>query len=506
MLQASCIPLSQLELLVGDLVPRLSTRLFVMGEGPEDPLALDQRAVRRLAELGYSDVTLVEGGLAAWRAAGYELFSGVGAYSKAFGEWVAVKYETPYVTPEQQHELVDQGVRHVILDCRPRPEYRRMTLPGSRNAPGADLVYRAQEAVEDDTTLILVHCAGRTRSIIGTQSLVNAGLPNPVAAIENGTMGWQLAGYDLEFGQTREAPVPAGPGLDKARQCAERLTKRFGVRQVDLATVRQWQAEANQHTLYLIDVRLPEEYEAGHWAEARNVQGGQLVQATDEYISVFNSRIVLVDDTEVRAVITASWLIQLGWREVYVLAGGGNSLPQEKGPYRGRRLGLATHSEVITPQVLAEALKNQAPSLSVVDLASSAFHQLSHIPGAGWAIRSRLSQDLASLPAGDTLVLTSEDGALAHLAARDLAGQGGAARRVLVLEGGTKAWLAAGLPSETGMQRPLSAVEDAWYMPYMHPDAPEQAKRDYFAWELGLVEQVERDGTAKYRFFPPEVR
>jgi hypothetical protein len=31
-----------------------------------------------------------------------------------------------------------------------------------------------------------VNCAGRTRSIIGTQSLINAGVPNPVTALRNG--------------------------------------------------------------------------------------------------------------------------------------------------------------------------------------------------------------------------------------------------------------------------------------------------------------------------------
>lgn len=504
LMQASCVPLSQLELLVGELVPRLTTKTIVMGDGPSDQDGLDQRAASRLEELGYEDVSILQGGISAWREAGFELFTGVGAYSKAFGEWVAVKYDTPHITPDQKKALEAKGEKFTLLDCRPKPEYNRMTIPGSVSAPGADLVYRVQEAVGDEDSLVLVHCAGRTRSIIGTQSLVNSGIPNPIAAVENGTMGWQLAGYELEYGQTREAPIPTGEGLKKAKQCADRMVRRFGVRKISLDTLRQWQAEADQRTLYIIDVRLPEEYESGHWERARNVQGGQLVQATDEYISVFNSRVVLIDDNEVRATVTASWLIQLGWEDSYVLENGLGDLPLVPGAYKPKIMGLPSTQATITPHDLAQLSKTQGEAVAVLDVGSSVFHKNRHIPGAWWAIRSRLPRDMAPiLPAG-TLVITSEDGNLAHLTAADLQQSGQAPERMFVLEGGTKAWIAAGLPTEEGMARALSEVDDAWYMPYMHPDASDQDKREYFAWELGLVEQVERDGTAKFRFFPVE--
>ena len=133
-----------------------------------------------------------------WREAGFELFSGVGSYSKAFGEWIAEKYHTPFITPPDEHQMVADRAQQSILDCRPTSEYHRMTIPGSINAPGADLLYRVHDAVGDPATPIIVHCAGRTRGIIGTQSLVNAGIPNPVAALANGTMGWQLCGFELD--------------------------------------------------------------------------------------------------------------------------------------------------------------------------------------------------------------------------------------------------------------------------------------------------------------------
>ena len=206
LLLSCCVPLGQIETTIGSLVPRLSTRVVVMSDGPSDIYRLDEKAARRLEELGYTDVSILDGGIASWRDAGFEVYSGVNVLSKAFGEIVSETYKTPFLSPEQEQGKIAGAEKQVILDSRPKNEYHRMTLPGSINAPGAELVYRVHDVVQDPSTPVVVHCAGRTRSIIGTQSLVNAGIPNPVAALENGTMGWQLAGFDLEYGQTRFAP------------------------------------------------------------------------------------------------------------------------------------------------------------------------------------------------------------------------------------------------------------------------------------------------------------
>jgi rhodanese-related sulfurtransferase len=501
LLLSSCVPLSQLELMIGDLVPRLGTRIVVVSEGPADIYHLAERAAARLQELGYTDVAILKGGISGWSEAGFELFSGVGSYSKAFGEWIAAKYQTPYVTAPEEHRKIKNRANQIILDCRPTSEYRRMNIPGSINAPGADLLYRVHDAVPDPQALVVVHCAGRTRSIIGAQSLINAGIPNPVAALANGTMGWQLAGFELEYGQSRLAPPPSPQGLARAQEGASRVAGRFGVRKVAYDTVRKWLAEGGDRTLYIIDVRLPEEFAAGHLHGSRHVQGGQLIQATDEFLSVFNSRIVLVDDTEVRALMTASWLIQMGWSEVYVLEGGIGNLPLVQGPSPAPVLGVEK-GMALYPLELYELLKidNQ---VVVLDLASSTFFQEQHISQAWWGIRSRLSGDLSNLPQTNTLVLTSENGILAHLAAADLR-RWKPETRVFVLEGGTQAWIKAGLQTAKGMENAISPVDDIWYMPYLFPEAPEQAKRDYLEWEAALVEQVERDGTAKFRRFPDQ--
>ena len=68
--------------------------------------------------------------------------------------------------------------------------------------PGAELVLRVRDIAPSPDTTIVVNCAGRTRSIIGAQSLINAGIPNKVVALRNGTMGWHLAGFTCDKGET----------------------------------------------------------------------------------------------------------------------------------------------------------------------------------------------------------------------------------------------------------------------------------------------------------------
>jgi len=188
--------------------------------------------------------------------------------------------------------------------------------------PGAELVLRIHDIAPSPDTLVVVNCAGRTRSIIGAQSLINAGLPNKVVALRNGTMGYTLAGFKPDSGKTKRYADPSSGGLAFAKTAAERVAKRFGVMRIDMKALDSFRADTTR-TLYVFDVRDPTDYDAGHFPGAINAPGGQLIQATDQYAGTLGARIVLVDEREVRAVMTASWLKQMGWRDVFVLVASG---------------------------------------------------------------------------------------------------------------------------------------------------------------------------------------
>ncbi len=306
------------------LVPRRSARIVVTDDGNGEGREL----YGVLKQNGWTDIGLLDGGTPAWIEKGYEVYSGVNVPSKLFGELVERHYQTPHVQAQQLSEWISQGRELLILDSRTQREFNRMNIPGGRSCPGGELVYRIFDLLKENTTVV-VNCAGRTRSILGTASLIRAGIPNPVVALENGTMGWELAGLQLENGSTTVVGPPSESAQQKAAAAAQQITDRFGVTRVTESTLQSWQSDTLR-TLYLFDVRSPSEYERGHRRHFRNAPGGQLIQATDEYVATRGARIVLTDDDLTRATVTASWLLEMGW-EAYVYEAGLNEDPLEVG-------------------------------------------------------------------------------------------------------------------------------------------------------------------------------
>src|SRR6516225_703589 len=280
LLMASCLPLSRLELMAPGLLPRRSAPVVVCDDGE----GLAGRAAARLIEGGYTDVSVLAGGVGTWEKAGYPVYSGVHVPSKAFAEVVEHDMKTPWITAEDLAERQKRGEKLVIFDSRSYEEYHSNSIPDAVSVPGAELVYRFNELVPTPDTFVVVNCGGRTRSIIGAQSLIDAGVPNRVVSLKEGTMAWHLAGLEVAAGATRRAPEVSADGIAAARQRAEAVARRYGVPVMDRATLAEWQREADRCTLYVMDVRDPAEYGTGHLPGSVMAPGGQLVQETDSWL------------------------------------------------------------------------------------------------------------------------------------------------------------------------------------------------------------------------------
>ena len=492
LLMASCVPLSRLELLVDDLVPRRGTRVIWSDDGE----GLAARAAERMSALGYHDVASLDGGIAAWEAAGFRIYSGVHVPSKAFAEVVEHETGTPWISVQDLQTLIDRKANIAIYDSRSYEEYHNNSIPTAISVPGAELVYRFADLTSSPDTTVIVNCGGRTRSIIGAQSLISAGVRNKVVSLKDGTMAWHLAGLGVVHGATRRPPEVSAHGLQSAGESAARVAARCGIARIDKSTLESWRAEAAQRSLYILDVRSPEEYEAGHLRGARSAPGGQLVQETDSHMATWGARVVLVDDNGVRATMTASWLKQMGWPDIAVLAAGPADGDWEIGPYVPRVPGLEAAS---APQIDAMDLRNRLATgkVTVIDLNLSTRYGLGHIPGAWFAIRSRLGVALATLPSHQAIVLTSPDGVLAALAAVEL--QAVASVPVMTLAGGTQAWVRAGLPLETGATRMADQPDDVFLSPRERGQNREDAMREYLTWEINLVNDMAKDDDHRFR-------
>jgi len=496
LLMASSVPLSRLESLVDDLVPRRAARVVWCDDGE----GLAERAAARMSALGYRDVAVLDGGIAAWEAASYRLYSGVHVPSKAFAEIVEHEAGTPWISAPDLQKLIDSRADIAIFDSRSYEEYHSNSIPTAISVPGAELVYRFTDLAPSPATTIIVNCGGRTRSIIGAQSLINAGFANKIMSLKDGTMAWHLAGLGVVPGATLRPPEVSAAGLLAGREAAARVAARCDIPRIDRATLERWRAEAAERSLYVLDVRTPEEYEAGHLRGARLAPGGQLVQETDAHIATWGARVVLVDDNGVRATMTASWLKQMGWSEIAVLTAGpavGDSGDDwVSGHHVPRVLGFdAAAISGIGPSDLSRALA--AGSAVVVDLDFSRRYGEGHIPGAWFATRARLPGALAKLPAAETIVLTSPDGRLAQLAAAGLAGI--AAIPVVVLAGGTQAWVEAGLPLEPGASHMADEADDVVLSARERNQDREAAMREYLEWEINLVNDMAKDDDHRFR-------
>lgn len=486
LLFATPLPYSRLEMDVTALVPRKNVRVVLCDDGA---MGAAELAAKRLQALGYSEVSVLDGGTRGWKDAGYTLFSGVNVPSKLFGELVEHAYHTPRVTVNELAKMKEAGDDFVIVDGRPFTEYQKMNIPGGICCPNAELPYRIGEIVKDPKTKIVVNCAGRTRSILGAQTLINFGVENPVYALENGTQGWVLADFELERGASRRYPDRVNASqLPVLRERAAALMSRYGVRTTRTEEVEQWLRDP-QRTTYLLDVRTPEEFNAGSLPGALHAPGGQLVQATDQWVGVRNARIVLVDSDGVRAPVVASWLKQLGC-DVYVL---------EDGIHAGVRAEVPAPPDLpALPLAAAAAVHRalEAGTCTVFDLRPSMDFRKAHIPGGHWTTRSRIRADASS--AKGPIVLVADDTKIARLAAVDLHEAG--VKDVSVLDGGIAAWMAEGLPTEASADVPRDS-ECIDYLFFVHDRhaGNREAMRQYLAWETGLIAQLDADDRMLFR-------
>jgi rhodanese-related sulfurtransferase len=487
LLFATPLPYSRLELGIGTLVPRKNVRIVLCDDGAS---GIAQRAAARLAALGYSDLTVLEGGTRGWQAAGYALFKGVNVPSKLFGELVEHAYNTPRITAQDLVRMQASGEDFALFDGRPVHEHHKMTIPGSTCCPNAELPYRVASMVKNPKTKIVVNCAGRTRSILGAQTLINFGVPNPVYALENGTQGWYLSDLQLEYGSALQYPEQIDPAvLPAQRQAAKALIERFKVRTVTANEVADWFKETDR-TTYLCDVRTPEEFAAGSLPSSQHTPGGQLIQATDQWVGVRNARIVLIDGGEnVRAPVVASWLLQLGC-DAFVLESG------VKAP-----LAAAFAAKPALPELAgigAEELHKliNAKACTVFDVGSSMSYRKAHIPGSRWSIRTRIARDAQG--AKTPIVLTAEDGDVARLAATELRDAG--ISDIRFYAGGAASWSKAGHPTAASSDIPADA-ECIDYLFFVHDRhaGNRAAMKQYLTWETGLMAQLSEQDKSAFR-------
>ncbi len=482
---ATSLPRSQLEFRIAELVPDRRTPIVVYDEGE----GRAQLAAQSLAEFDYENVSTLDGGLAGWRREGLPTVSGVNVPSKAFGEKVHHERTIPEISPEELKVLKERATDLMIFDVRTPEEYGRFCIPGGLNVPGGDLILWVEALSQKPETTVVVNCAGRTRSIIGTAALMRAGLNN-VRALRNGTMGWVLAGLELESTPARVTPPAPDASQKQAREIALRIAAEEKIPWISAQELID--ALFKKDITYLIDVRFESEYQAGHIPGSLHVPGGQAVQRTDDFVAVKNGRIVFVSNQSARAVMAAYWYRQMGFRDVQVLQGGLQSWREnggsvESGVPQNEVFGFAAAKKIartLAPGDVKSLLQNS--TVTILHVGSSADFAVAHLPGSQWISRGWLELKLPGFVSDRSclILLSCADGRNSTLAARTLADMG--YTEVVVLGGGTRAWERAGYSIEKGLDNCLVEPNDIVLSPSIKGD--KDAMRRYLEWEIKLTE------------------
>jgi len=482
------LPYSRLERRLGDLVPRRSERVLLIDQG--DGVA--ERAAVRMADAGYDHVHVLTGGMTAWETAGLGTYKGVNVPSKLMGELAETLWHPRMLTPEELAAWQASGRPHRLFDARPAEEYARMRIPGAVCLPNGELAHRAALLPADAP--VVITCAGRTRGIIGAIGLQLAGHQGPIHALENGTQGWALSGRDLEH-QNDAAALPVLDGAARAAsgRAAERLMRRFGLARIDAAGADAMLGD-RARTTYLLDVRSHDEARSDPLPGALHAPGGQLVQATDQWLAVRHSDVILCCDTGLRAALAGFWLMQLGYRPKIL------SLDQ------ARQVAVPPRASIPLPAIgsidARSALAAMKGGAKLIDLRSSASYRAGHVAGAYWGIRPRLRQPAMRDLVRSEVLLVAETAEDAALAALDLAQAG--VRVVRHVEGGQEALRRAGAAIEaTAGQPPDEDCIDFLFFVHDRHSGNMDAARKYLAWETGLAGQLSAEERAEFRMIRP---
>jgi rhodanese-related sulfurtransferase len=230
-------------------------------------------------------------------------------------------------------------------------------------------------------------------------------------------------------------------------------------------------------SLFVIDVRSREEYLAGHLDGSTNVPGGQLIQSLFEHVAVIGAKIALVDDDLVRATITASWLIQMGWSDVVVVSITPAVIERDRLALAEGPSPVACHPPEWPNQADAYMAKEliSLGNVSVLDFGKSSSYKAGHLPGAMWANRAEARQRLKGVEFNKFVLVTSDDDSISNLAARDLSNWL-TESSIFVLAGGNKGWQASGLSLISSDSVFLAEPNDDCDRPHMDPNSSFAAK------------------------------
>jgi len=295
-------PLDRFSLMIADLVPDRSTLIIMIGA--------NKKAISNtnliLLKKKYSNVHYIKGDYQAWKKAKLPMWAGEFTLSKAFGEWIEATGKVNNIFPNKLNRMHQQPDSQLLqIDARPKIEYEKFTLPYSKHCSGGELPAYLQKTSSKKT--IIVHCAGRTRSIIAYQTLLDFNISQKKYVLNGGTQNWVLNGLERAYQQKSDIQKHK-VNITQDKTLAKTIIQKF-----KLPSVARIKNIKGVHG-FVIQSEIINNQKIPYW---KNVNATTLVQNTDKFIASTSTPIYIYSDIPTSAVFSVLWLTRMGYHAIW---------------------------------------------------------------------------------------------------------------------------------------------------------------------------------------------
>lgn len=324
------IPLSELWRQLSNMIPWKGFPIYVLAF---DDIKFDQIFKNQ----GYTNVHILQCSEPKREVTGF--VRGEYSWSKAFGEILCHCSDFRELGPEQ---LAHDHRQFNLYDVRPFAEYCEFTLPGSQNLPNSNILGSLKFLQRSKKPAVL-HCAGRTRSILGACTLIAAGYAADFYVFRGGTQAWQLSGRERIYG--------ASNIVSNEQQGQSEIISLIERWEIEISCVHNKNdltERINSNPALYFDVS-NDDVQRDLSSIIKIVSGTNLVQQTDTSIACYHTPVVLIDNgTCSRAAFAAFWLKMMGYDASII-----NRLdldePEEKNQKKARKKIASVPLEFATP-------------------------------------------------------------------------------------------------------------------------------------------------------------
>ena len=296
-------PFSKFKYLIKELVPDVNTTLILIGIKNTYQKDKIQKILKKLK---YDRSFILKGDYKIWKKQKFPLWAGEYTFSKAFGEWIEITSNIKNLYAKELYKIHKKNHNYLQIDARPKKEFEKFSLPQSVQCSGGELPCFINNK-ENLRKNFIVHCAGRTRSIIAYQTLKDFNFKNKKYVLNGGTQNWVLNGFDRKFKNQSKIKSTKINYKDDLK-LAHSIAKKFKI-----PSTQTMNKQTNSYN-FQINSEIKNFKKIPGW---KQVNATTLIQSTDKFISSTNTKILIFSNIPSSAVFTVIWLRRMGYQAIW---------------------------------------------------------------------------------------------------------------------------------------------------------------------------------------------